>query len=224
VRGSAAACGQNNGTWCRKEDLEGGGVPKTTEARVGRRPRTSRAELERVALRLFEERGFDETTVDDIAAAAGIGRRTFFRYYDSKNDVVWGDFEHELDRLRAWLLARPPEIPMMDALREAVVAFNRLDPAQTRWHRLRMTLILQTPALQAHSTLRYADWRAVVAEFVARRLGQPDEAITPQVVAYTSLGAALAAYEHWLRHDGTDLSELLDASMRALSHGFQDLG
>ncbi|MCQ0020665.1 TetR family transcriptional regulator [Actinomadura madurae] len=58
--------------------------------RVGRRPRTSRGELERVALRLFAERGFEETTVDDIASAAGIGRRTFFRYYGSKNDVVWG--------------------------------------------------------------------------------------------------------------------------------------
>ena len=75
---------------------------------TGRRPRTTRAELERVAFALFEAKGFDETTVDDIAAAAGIGRRTFFRYYPSKNDVVWGDFDGELARLRGWLAATPP--------------------------------------------------------------------------------------------------------------------
>jgi TetR/AcrR family transcriptional regulator, regulator of mycofactocin system len=69
---------------------------------TGRRPSTSRAELERVALDLFTSRGFEETTVDDVAAAAGIGRRTFFRYYASKNDAVWGDFDAQLEKLRQW--------------------------------------------------------------------------------------------------------------------------
>ncbi|SEG67223.1 mycofactocin system transcriptional regulator [Thermomonospora echinospora] len=203
-------------------------MPETTDRpsaarapRVGRRPRTSRAELEQVALRLFAERGFEETTVDDIAAAAGIGRRTFFRYYGSKNDVVWGDFERELEHMRAWFAGCPPEIPMMDALRRAVVAFNRLDPDQVPWHRLRMMMILQVPALQAHSTLRYADWRAVVAVFVAGRLGQPADALMPQAIAYACLGAAVASYEQWLRHDDADLGELLNRAMSALAHGFQ---
>jgi TetR/AcrR family transcriptional regulator, regulator of mycofactocin system len=199
-------------------------VPRTTgpsAPRVGRRPRTSRAELERVALRLFAERGFEETTVDDIAAAAGIGRRTFFRYYGSKNDVVWGNFEGELERMRARLAACPPDSPMMDALREAIVEFNRLDPGQVQWHRLRMTLILQVPALQAHSTLRYADWRAAVAEFAASRLGRPAGDLMPQAVAHACLGAAVAAYEQWLRNPETDLGDLLDASILALGRGFR---
>src|ERR671911_699689 len=63
--------GHINGTPCRKEGMMA----------TGRRRSTSRAELERVALGLFATKGFDETTVDDIAAAAGIGRRTFFRYH-----------------------------------------------------------------------------------------------------------------------------------------------
>ncbi|MGW1214946.1 mycofactocin system transcriptional regulator [Streptomyces sp. NPDC002499] len=189
--------------------------------RVGRRPSTSRAELETHALRLFSARGFDAVTVEDIAGATGIGRRTFFRYYQSKNDVVWGDFEGELRRLRATLAGFPPETPMMDALREAIVDFNRLDAAQIPWHRLRMRLILEVPALQAHSTLRYAEWRAVVAEFAATRVAQPPDALLPQVIAYTCLGAAVAAYEQWLRQDGSDLSTFLDEALRALGPGFQ---
>ncbi|HEY3258655.1 MAG TPA: TetR family transcriptional regulator [Pseudonocardiaceae bacterium] len=59
--------------------------------RRGRRRSTSRVELEQVAFDLFADKGFEETTVDEIAAAAGISRRTFFRYYESKNDVVLDD-------------------------------------------------------------------------------------------------------------------------------------
>ncbi|MFF2846066.1 mycofactocin system transcriptional regulator [Streptomyces sp. NPDC058001] len=189
--------------------------------RVGRKPLTSRAELEKLALGLFATHGFDETTVDDIAAAAGIGRRTFFRYYSSKNDVVWGDFEQELQRMRAWFADCAPEVPLMDALREAIVAFNHLDATQVPWHRQRMTLILQVPALQAHSTLRYADWRAVIAEFVARRLGRPVDATLPQVIAYAALGTAVASYEQWLRDEDSDLDTLLDRALRELANGFQ---
>jgi hypothetical protein len=109
---------------------------------------------------------------------------------------------------------------MMDALREAIVDFNRLEAAQVPWHRLRMRLILEVPALQAHSTLMYAEWRAVVAEFAADRLGRTADTLLPQVVAYACLGAAVAAYEQWLRQDGSDLADFLDEALRALAPGF----
>ena len=70
---------------------------------LGRKRVTSRAELEHVAFELFERQGFDGTTIDDIAPAAGIGRRTFFRYFPSKNDIPWGNFDEELERMRARL-------------------------------------------------------------------------------------------------------------------------
>ncbi len=168
-----------------------------------------------MALDLFRERGFDATTVDDVAEAAGIGRRTFFRYFASKNDVVWGDFERGLSALRE-RLARSDDRPLLDALREAVLAFNALGPDEEPYHRERMPLILQVPALQAHSTLRYAAWRDVVAEYAARRLAEPADALLPQLVAHVCLGAALTAYEQWLRDDGADLQVLLDAALGAL--------
>src|SRR5215472_5806944 len=191
----------------------GGGHP-------GRRRVTSRAELEQAAFALFAANGFDATTVDEIAAAAGIGRRTFFRYFPSKNDIPWGAFELELERMRARLRACPPEIPLMDAIREALVDFNRVDVAQVPLHRRRMELILRVPALVAHSTLRFAAWREVVAEFVALRTGQRTGQLAPQAIAHAVLGVAVAAYEHWLDDPSADLGTLLDEGMRKLGAAF----
>jgi mycofactocin system transcriptional regulator len=132
----------------------------------GRQPSTSHAHLSHVALKLFFERGFNETTVDDIAAAAGIGRRTFFRYFSSKNDLPWGDFERLLEGMRVFLASLPPTMPLMAAIREAVLEFNRLPDDEIPYHRRRMELLLHVPTLLAHSTLRYGDWdrtRAVLA-------------------------------------------------------------
>jgi mycofactocin system transcriptional regulator len=198
-------------------------VQATAEVgRAGRRRVTSRAELEHVAFDLFGRQGFERTTIDDIAAAAGIGRRTFFRYFPSKNDVAWGDFDKELSRMRGQLKSIPRRTPLMDAIRVAIVDFNRIDPDQVPWHRRRMDLILRTPALQAHSTLRYAAWREVIAEFVADRTGQSTDALTPRTIAYAALGVAVAAYEQWLETDDADLGGLLDTAMRELAAAFAD--
>lgn len=200
--------------------MSGAGAP----AQLGRRRITTRAELEHVAFELFDRQGFDGTTVDDIASAAGIGRRTFFRYFASKNDVPWGDFEAELDRMRAFLAACPRDLPLMDAIRLAIVDFNTVPPADEGWHRRRMRLILGVPVLQAHSTLRYAEWREVIADFVAGRTGEPACRLVPQTIAYASLGVAIAAYDQWLLAEDRDLTALLDAGMRGLAAAFTQPG
>jgi mycofactocin system transcriptional regulator len=181
---------------------------------------TSRAELEHVAFELFAAQGFEATTVDEIARAAGIGRRTFFRYFPSKNDIPWGAFDEQLDQLRADLRAYPAERPLMDVVRAALVEFNRVPSSELPWHRRRMALILRVPALQAHSTLRYANWRQVIAEFVAQRLDQPVDALEPQTIAYATLGVALASYEQWLRDESQDLAVLMESAMTGLSERF----
>ena len=195
------------------------GAATAGSRRAGRRPVTSRTEIEHIALDLFTHRGFDTTTVDDIAAAAGIGRRTVFRYYASKNDIPWGAFDEQLDRMRATFAALPRDLSVMDGVRAAVLDFNDVPPSEQLWHRRRLRLILDTPALQAHSTLRYAAWREVVADYVADRLGQPRDGLLPQTVGHASLGVALAAYERWLGHDDGELRDLLDTVFRALDVG-----
>src|SRR5260370_18404279 len=75
---------------------------------AGRRRATSREELEETAFGLFAARGFEATTVDEIAAAAGIRRRTLFRYFPSKNPIPWGAIDLQLDRSRAPLRTPPP--------------------------------------------------------------------------------------------------------------------
>jgi len=199
-------------------------VARGVTGRAGRRPATSAAELERHALLIFEERGFDATTVDDIAAAAGIGRRTFFRYYASKNDVAWGDFDGHLETMRAALAAVPADVPAPAALRRAILDFNTYPAAEAAWHRRRMALILRTPALQAHSTLRYAAWRAVVAEFVAARTGRQPGALEPRAVAWAFLGVAVAGYEEWLAQPDAELTPILDRALRLLVDGLETAG
>jgi mycofactocin system transcriptional regulator len=189
--------------------MDGPNAPTASGARIGRRPSTSHAELSHISLQLFIENGFDNTTVDAVAAAAGIGRRTLFRYFPSKNDLPWGDFQAGLEQMRAYLRMLPADIPVVDALSAAVVEFNRFPAEEIPFHRKRMDLLLNVPALVAHSTLRYAAWRQVVADYAALRLGVASDSLGPQTIAWAFLGASLAAYEQWLKHEDADLLELL---------------
>lgn len=185
-------------------------------SRAGRSPSTTAAELTHVGLQLFIERGFDAVTVDEIAATAGIGRRTFFRYFPSKNDLPWGDFDALLEDLRAHLARVPDDVPLFDALRDAVLTFNTYSEDELPYHRDRMALLFTVPTLAAHGTLRYQAWRDVLAEFAARRLGVDSRALEPQTIAWTFLAAALAGYEAWLKAPDESLTAVLAAAIDAL--------
>ncbi|WP_200952591.1 mycofactocin system transcriptional regulator [Agromyces sp. Soil535] len=184
--------------------------------RLGRAPSTTHADLSHTALRLFMEHGFDATTVEDIAREAGIGRRTFFRYFPSKNDLPWGDFDRLLEGMRDHLASMPDELPLMEQLRRSILEFNRFPESEWEYHRRRMDLLLHVPTLLAHSTLRYASWRQVVAEHVARRLDLPEDDLIPQTMAWTCLGVCLAAYEQWLGDADAYLLDLLDEAFRLI--------
>ncbi|KUI48243.1 mycofactocin system transcriptional regulator [Mycobacterium sp. GA-1199] len=187
--------------------------------RVGRRRSTTWDHISDVAIDLFAAHGFDDVSVNDIAEAAGIARRTLFRYYPSKNALPWGDFDAHLAHMRDLLADLDPEVPIGDALRTALLAFNSFDAAETARHRMRMRVILETAALQAYSMTMYAGWRGVVAEFVAKRLNTTATDLVPQTVAWTMLGVALSAYEHWLADETVPLAAALGAAFDTVADG-----
>jgi mycofactocin system transcriptional regulator len=191
-------------------------VNSPTRLGRGRPPATDHASIESAAFTLFTDRGFDATSIDDIAALVGVGRRTLFRYYPSKNDIAWGQFDESLRHLADTLDSMPEDIPLCEAVQRAVIDFNRLDPEAVDQHRQRMRLILSTPALLAHSVLRYEQWRAVIARYVARRLGMESDDLFPRTIGQVSLALALSAYDHWLDNEGESLENLLESAFVAL--------
>ncbi|CAN5140140.1 mycofactocin system transcriptional regulator [soil metagenome] len=183
---------------------------------MGRPEATSHAAIEQAAFRLFADRGFEATTLDHIAQSLGVARRTLFRYFPSKNDIPWGQFDRTLEHFREILAGMPDDLPLWEAVHRGVLAFNDFPDAAEPPHRDRMRLILTTPALQAHSVLRYGQWRAVIAEHVALRLELDAGDVLPRTVGHVSLALALTAYEAWLDDDDADLPALLNQAMAGL--------
>jgi mycofactocin system transcriptional regulator len=182
----------------------------------GRRAVTDHGSIERVAFGLFEQQGFDETTMEQIAGALGVGRRTLFRYFPSKNDIPWGQFDLSLRDFADQLENVPRDVPVFEAVHRCVVAFNEFDELALPQHRTRMKLILETPTLQAHSALRYAAWRGVIEDFVARRLNLTNESLLPRLAGHVSLALAVSSYEQWLLNPQSDLPSILGSELREL--------
>jgi TetR/AcrR family transcriptional regulator, regulator of mycofactocin system len=189
--------------------------------RRGRPPGTSRRELELIALRLFTDQGFDSTTIEQIAAAAGVSKRTFFRYFGSKASVLWSEFDREVDTIRAALAEVPAEVPMMDAIRRAVVTANHYGPKDVPELRMRMNLIGCVPALQSSAAIHYDAWERAISDFAATRIGQPADSLYPLTVGRATLAACRAAYDRWSARADADLTRYLDAALAALAAGFE---
>lgn len=204
-----------------------GAIATDLRASGGRRGRprgTSARELELISLRMFTEQGFDDTTVERIAAAAGVSKRTFFRYFDSKADVLWHAFDGEVRSLRAAFAAVPPQAPLMAAIRQVVVGVNSYRAEDVPELRTRMHLIGSVPALQASAAQHYDDWERAVSEFAAARLGQPAGSLYPLAIGRATLAVCRSAYDRWADRADADLTVYLDQALRALAAGFDPAG
>ncbi len=189
--------------------------------RRGRPPGTSARELEVISLRLFTEHGFEDTTVERIAAAAGVSKRTFFRYFDSKTDVLWHAFDGEVRSLRAAFAAVPPEVPLMAAIRQVVVGVNSYRADDVPELRTRMSLIGSVPALAASAAQHYDAWERAVSEFAAGRLGQSADSLYPLAIGRATLAVCRSAYDRWAERADADLTVYLNQALRALAAGFE---
>ncbi|MYR06948.1 TetR family transcriptional regulator [Gordonia sp. SID5947] len=189
---------------------EGAGDSSDVEVDRGGRPAsTSPRELAAAAQRLFLRDGFEQTTVEDIAAAVGVSRRTFFRYFATKADVVWVESDAELDHFRAMIAESAPSMNPVDVVEGAFIAAIDHGLAEDEWARHRAELILRAAAVQAQAGAVYRRWRTVIADFVAERTGgRPDDEY-PLAVAYAAMAASSAGHERWLADPSARLAESL---------------
>ncbi|MBB3677546.1 mycofactocin system transcriptional regulator [Modestobacter versicolor] len=183
----------------------------------------TRTRIEAAALGLFTEHGFERVTTDEIADAAGISRRTFFRHVTGKADAVWGDFDSHVLRLEAMLAATAGDQSVLASICAAYVEVNDYAEADLPMLRQRMRLILTEPALQAHSQVRYAAVDRVVAAHVARRTGVQPDALVPRLVAISTRAAATTAFEVWLADGRITLGAALHQAFDELAGGFPSL-
>jgi AcrR family transcriptional regulator len=181
------------------------------------RLQTVASEIERVALRLFDEHGFAAVTVEDIASAAGISVRTFYRYLTTKEDVFLVRLRREAGLLRAALEERPLDESPVHSLRVAFEQIAALDDPEHigRWIRV----ISGNPAVLAGvmGGIQLIS-NAAIRDFFASRLGLPDDSMAPWIWAAATGGAIQAAYIHW-HLNGGDVTEILSKGLEILEQG-----
>ncbi|MFE3850959.1 TetR family transcriptional regulator [Streptomyces griseorubiginosus] len=160
------------------------------------------------AFRLFLERGYEQTTVDDIVALAGVGRRSFFRYFPSKEDVVFPDHERCLTDVTAFLDADDSGCDPVERVCEAVRLVLRMYTENPTFSVQRYRLTKQVPGLRAYElsvVWRYE--RAFAAYLRGRLKGLHDGTLRADVIAAAVAAAHNNALRSWLRSDGQDDAE-----------------
>lgn len=149
------------------------------------------AEIEEAAFALFAERGYEAAKVEQIAAAAGVSTRTFFRYFPSKEAVVFADHARGVERLRAALAEASPAVPPMERVRRAMIAAER--PGGDERRARQAELAAAVPALRAHHARLIEDMEDVVAAALAPEFGGEAGYWRARIVAGALFGALRGA-------------------------------
>ena len=153
-----------------------------------RKKQQTRETIARVALDLFAERGYDETTLADIAEAANVAPRTIFAYFDSKESILLGKERSFLDDLRRRLDERPEGTTTVDALREFLAQIEPPDED----HKLRKQIMSDNPALQMKMRARHSELEPMLAESIAKDLGAKPGDLQPMLVAASVTAAFMS--------------------------------
>ncbi|MEU4387507.1 TetR family transcriptional regulator [Promicromonospora sp. NPDC023805] len=179
-----------------------------------------RARITEIALDLFAEHGFDQVTVDQIAAAAGMSGRTFHRYFPAKEDVVVGEPEQWGEFVRDAFAARPADEPVWDSLLASFVAFVGLLEQNGRVQRgkVAMRVLVSTTSLRARNLEKHQLWGRMLVPLVAARLADDDDtALRAEIIVQAALACLDVAFTTWANvDDDTTISELLERSFAAL--------
>lgn len=179
-----------------------------------------RQRIERVAIDLFERDGFEDTSIEQIAAAADIAPRTFFSYFDTKEDVVLADYADRLQRIRDTLRGRPQREPAWAAL-QASFATVAADYEQASAQLLRrFRIIANSPSVAARSLHIQAGWEASLADDLRGRLDAAPDDPEPNLLAAAALAVMRSSIQHWLTNtQTTPLPAVVKAAFARLGAG-----
>jgi len=165
-----------------------------------RKRQRTRREIAGAALRLFAERGFDHTTISDIAEAAEVSRRTFFAYFPSKEDVVFWDFDHRLASFQNALKHRSARQSVLSVLREWLLLEVQTEALDIDRERLEARLIAEVPTVAARALQLYDRIEDLLAGALAAEMGAGVGPFVPRMAA--------AAATAWLRTLGRMVGEV----------------
>jgi AcrR family transcriptional regulator len=195
--------------------------PAAPPTRRERKKLETRAALEAAALRLFAEQGYEQTTVEEIAEAADVAVRTFFRYFQSKQHVLFGEVAHNVaGRMRATLQQRPTTESPVEAVGAALRLMEQEQPDQHGQILDRLQLMERLPELGGTYHLLFQQLHDVIADYVADRAELSVVDLYPQLVAAAATGSVKAALAVFEASGGRRaLADLRDESYAALTAG-----
>ncbi|MFB4301646.1 TetR family transcriptional regulator [Actinomadura sp. NTSP31] len=186
-----------------------------------RKKRRTRRAIASAALRLFAERGYEETTIADIAAAADVAPRTFFGYFPSKEDVVFAEVDDRLAEVAERLATRVPGESPMQAIRRGVVAvLEAIVSEHGEYGPVQIALILERPGLQARALQRLTDTQEKI-EGLLRDLCPGINEIDAVAAAGVAVGGMQAVVVHCRRHgyDPLSMRTALDRAVTIVENG-----
>lgn len=191
----------------------------TPEGAWARRRRLVQDEIARIAVRLFLERGYDAVSVEELAAAAGMSERSFFRYFATKDEVLRRYRRSLSVTLVQTFERRPSDEAPLTALRTAYVETSRVAaPDRPRVHALGR-LLADAPGIWAKDMGETIADEATARE-LARRMGLPADDLRPAVLAAAVSAAAMTGWNTWVRSaGGEDPAELVGAAVDLLGLG-----
>jgi len=179
-----------------------------------------REEVLRCAWRLFAEQGFEATTIDQVAEAAGMSRRTFFRYFKGKDELILEKLVEAGERVAAALEARPADEAPWIALRRAFAVVVEASETHAEQSRALRIMLRDEPSVSGSLEEWRRRWTELLAPIVVRRLpalrgSGPD--VRAEALAGSALACLDAAQTAWAERPGSSLSGLVDAAMRAVA-------
>jgi AcrR family transcriptional regulator len=185
-------------------------VPSAPASLKTRKRQVVRDALSAAALELFLARGFEAVTVEEIAQAAGLSRRTFFRYYKSKEDVMVEHLDRNGERLLAELAARPLDEPPLLAIRNALIpaiayGLQKPDLVRDATRLLRETTALRRALMERRNRLEER-----IAALMIQRLGITGHDNTPMLLAFLTRALNDTACNAWYDHETDDIAGLVD--------------